>query len=322
MASRRRWRQSIARLLLGLTVLQSPSFAQTPPAPLPQLQFEVSEGTIAHARRLAGVELAGLARFAHAIGLEGAGAPIRVVLASEASELGRTTPHWIAGFAVDAADTVVLFPGRSPSYPYDTLEDVLRHEIAHILVARRAPGAMIPRWFHEGLALSVERRWGFGDQTRVALATLSGPPSIASLDADFAAGEARMARAYGLAGAVVRDLIARHGPELPGQVLAGLSAGASFDAAFAAAAGVPFDIAERAFWRGRWWGQLVPLLTSSLALWAGIIALAVQARRRRRAARAALRRRWEEEEQRAAASATDTGPPPDAARDAPAPSGQ
>lgn len=313
----------IARLLpLCFAALLWPASAPAQPAPLPQLQFEASNDMTAHARRLAGIELAGLARFAQSIGLDDTGSPIRVVLASESSELGRTTPSWIAGFAVDAADTVVLFPGRSPSYPYDTLEDVLRHEIAHILVARRAPGARIPRWFHEGLALSVERRWGFGDQTRVALATLSGPSSIAALDADFAAGEARMARAYGLAGAIVRDLTARYGSMLPGQVLAGLSRGASFDDAFAAAAGVPFDAAERAFWRGRWWGQLVPLVTSSLALWAGIIVLAVQARRRRKASRAALRRRWEEEEQRAAASATDTDPPPDDARDAPAPSGQ
>ena len=66
---------------------------------------------------------------------------------------------WTAGFAIGNDGLIVLFPARSPRYPHDTLEDVLRHEVAHVLIDRAARGQRVPRWFHEGLAIVVERPW-------------------------------------------------------------------------------------------------------------------------------------------------------------------
>src|SRR5688572_5228101 len=87
--------------------------------------------------------------------------PLRVVLASEESELARQTPSWVAGF-VNSSDVIVLFPARSPNYPHDTLEDVLRHEVAHVLIRHSAGRAgATPRWFNEGLAMAAERDRGF-----------------------------------------------------------------------------------------------------------------------------------------------------------------
>ena len=58
-------------------------------------------------------------------------APIQVVLADERSTVAREPSPWTAGFAISNAGLIVLFPSRSPVYPHDTLEDVLRHEVAH-----------------------------------------------------------------------------------------------------------------------------------------------------------------------------------------------
>ena len=241
------------------------------------------------------------------VGLREPGPRIDIMLAAEDSDLARRTPSWIVGYADGAASTIVLFPSRSPSYPYDSLDDVLRHEIAHVLVARAAPEADIPRWFHEGLAMAVERRWGFADDTRVAMAAFGGG-DIADLDVEFGRSAASAARAYGVSGAFVRDLLGRYGTEFPALLLDRLETGDTFEQAFLASTGAPLGEAEHAFWRSRWIYQLVPFITSSLVIWSGIILLSVWAMKRRAAHRAELRRRWAEDEINAAESATETHP--------------
>ena len=119
---------------------------------------------------------------------------MRVVLAEDGSEWARQVPPWAAGFAIGEAGLVVLFPSRSPLYPHDTLEDVLRHEVAHVLISRAAAGHPVPRWFHEGLAVAVERPWDLEDRTRLASALLFGPRlGLMEIDAHFAGDEAALA---------------------------------------------------------------------------------------------------------------------------------
>src|SRR5687767_1600721 len=72
-----------------------------------------------------------------------AGTPIRVILASENSEYTRQVSSWTAGFARAAMGEVVIFPSRNLGYPHNSIEDVLRHEIAHVLVSRAAGGAAV-----------------------------------------------------------------------------------------------------------------------------------------------------------------------------------
>ena len=230
------------------------------------------------------------------LGLTDAGPPITIALVPEDAAVARQTPSWVAGFANGDAGQIVIFPARTPSYPHDSMESLLHHEVTHVLVSRAAPGADIPRWFHEGLAMALEHTWGLRDRSEVAMAVVSGESSLATLDADFRGSPASAARAYGVAGAFVRDLIARHGPGLPARLLTSLAAGASFDDAFRAATSTPLADAERLFWRESWWYRVVPFLTSSLVLWMVIVLLAVSARRHRAARRRALRERWEAEE--------------------------
>jgi hypothetical protein len=124
-------------------------------------------------------------------------------------------------------------------------------------------------------------------------------PEVGTADIDrlFNGDRRAQARAYKLAGAMVRDLIAEHGGSLPAIVLARASRGVPFDRAFAEATGVPLVDAERRFWRRqRLWTTWIPFITSASALWMIVTLLALAAIRASRRKNAARRQRWEDEE--------------------------
>ncbi len=265
---------------------------------VPELRVEAPESLAAIAARIRGLEPAAIARIMQLVGMGDAGAPLLIQLATEDMEIARRTPRWIAGFALSSEGIIVIFPARSLSYPYDSLDDVLRHEIAHVLIARAAGHQAVPRWFHEGLALVAERSWRFEDRTRVAFALTGTRWSSRELDAAFEGGGSRAGAAYALSGALVRDVMQRHGADAPARMLSRMAAGDRFDAAFAAVTGATVRAYEDRFWRATWWSDVVPFVTSSVVLWFAVTLLGLFAIRTRRARRAARRQAWEEEERR------------------------
>ena len=283
-----------------LLVSTAPIAAASPPSiPLdgaPELIVEAPPELSAAAARVARVDRARLIAVARLLGVSEPGPPIHVVLAMEHSELGRTTPDWIAGFANSRRDLIVMFPARAPTYPVESFEELLHHEVVHVLIARAAHGAEVPRWFHEGLAMAAERSWRFEDHTRFAVAIVSERRSVRQIDADFDSGPERAARAYGVAGAFVRELLRQYGSNLPARVLAGMGEGETFERSFLAATGTSLAAAEEDFWRTALWHQLVPWFTSTIVIWMGIVLLSFYAMRRRMDRRRALRQKWAEED--------------------------
>jgi hypothetical protein len=262
---------------------------------------------LAHARsRLEQIGPGQLADVAALIGPVDADAPVRVVLATEASDWAQSVPAWTAGFAV-GGDLIVLFPARSPVYPHGTLEDVLRHELAHVLIARATGGQAVPRWFNEGLAMAAERPWGLVDRSRLAYELAFGPRlALDDVDRLFGGSRRDQSRAYAVAGWFVGDLLHAHGAEFPAQLLARMGRGVPFADAYARTTGVTLVSAEADFWRRqRTWTTWFPVITSTTVLWTGITLLALYAARRRRRRREALHRRWAEEE-----AAEDLSEPP------------
>jgi hypothetical protein len=294
---------AIASSLLLLLVLAPPA-APAPGAAPPQVQaptllIEAPESLEHVADRIRNYDTRHLTRTMAAIGLTEPGPPIRVLLVPEDTDLARQTPDWVAGFARGGEGLIVLFPRRSPSYPDDTLEDVLYHEVAHVLIDRAAGGWPVPRWFHEGLAMAVETTWGLGDRTRLTLAVVvGGRMRMSDVDTLFGIGRVASTRAYAISGAFVRDLLEEYGAGVAGRILGFIAGGETFETAFLRATGEPLEAAEARFWqRQLLWTNWLPTLTSSLVLWMLVTLLAllaVLARRRRRAER---RRRWEEEEE-------------------------
>src|SRR5215203_2364813 len=263
---------------------------------IPQLTIEAPAQLAAARIRLESFDTGRIRGVMQLVGLDAAGDPIRVVLEPEGSTLARGAPPPIAGFASLDENLIVLFPARSPAYPHDTLEDVLHHEVAHILISRAAGGMPVPQWFHEGLAVLAERTWGFEDDARLLRElVLVSPISLNRLDALFAADGASPARAYTLAAAFVRDINGRHGADAAARILRRVAGGDTFERAFAQATGESISEAEIAFWNSRrLWTSIGPFLTTQTALWMIVTIVGIYAIIRRRQQRAAQRARWEE----------------------------
>ena len=268
---------------------------------LPVLEIDAPASLRAVAERVGRFPLSGLADAMRLAGLTDPGPPINVLLIAEDSDLARGTPSWISGFADAERSLVVLFPERTRRYPTDSLEALLQHEVAHVLFARAARGRPIPRWFNEGLAVAAERPVGFEDRSRVAWTRIRhGEMSLSDLERLFAGGPAATRRAYAVASALVRDVIARHGDASPGRILARLGHGRPFPSAFEEATGEPLAAAVDRFWLRRpAWVRWVALAGRPMFQWMFITFLALCAIYAHRLRRAEQRRRWEEEEEQA-----------------------
>jgi hypothetical protein len=268
------------------------------PPDAPALLFQSLDARPADEPRLERLDRGQLRSIVHLVGLDDAGPPIRVALAPEDSEIARATSPWIAGFARGASGTIVLFPARSPHYPHDSLEAVLRHEVAHVLIARAARNQSVPRWFDEGLAVVAERAWQFEDRWQLVWASVSADrPRMDQVNAVFASGSQAVGGAYALASAFVRHIIEMHGAETPARILGEVANGFPFEVAFARATGRSLAEAERSFDAELTsWTRRLPVLTSPVVLWMIVTLLALAAigiSRRRRAER---RQRWAEED--------------------------
>ena len=232
------------------------------------------------------------------LGITNAAPAIQVVLLPETSDLARNVMPWISGFAVGESSLVVLFPARSPGYPDDTLEDVLRHEIAHVLIWRAAGGGWVPRWFDEGLAMEVERERRWRDQTQLFYQLMTGGETdLQHLDRLFSGGLGDQTRAYALAGAFVHTLLQQYGAAVSRQILMRIHDRTEFDAAFTEITGATPSHAEEEFWRHqRIWTSWIPIITSVTTLWLAVTLLALAAIYMRRRRNREIEKAWEKEE--------------------------
>jgi hypothetical protein len=217
-----------------------------------------------------------------------------VALIPNADERSRDVPPWIAGLAIDPG-LVVIFHERVLRYPYDSIESVFRHEVAHLALSARAGGRPLPRWLHEGVAMSVDRGWDTRSRWRLLL-EMTGNPATADLARLFASSSRPdSAQAYGLSAALVADIEQRHGKAAPARIAGRVASGVPFGTAFEQETGdTPDQAAERAWLGYRRWTMWVAAISSESAIWGLIVALAivaavVQARRRSR-----RRARWDE----------------------------
>lgn len=233
------------------------------------------------------------------IGLTRAGAPINVALVTEQAPEAAAAPAWVAGYAYGALGRIVLFVERTPSYPDGSLEALLDHEVAHVLIARAAAQRPLPRWFNEGVAMVAGHAWGLADTSRLTLAVVTrSETSVAELGEMFSGSSGEVTRAYALSGAMVRDMLRRYDRDVVARVVSGLRLGSPFEEAFRYATGSSVATFEVSFWRRHtFWYRWVPLLGSSVTLWFAITLLALVAFRRRRQRDAEIRARWEHDEE-------------------------
>ncbi len=217
---------------------------------------------------------------------------VRIALIADDDPRARATPGWIVGMAVGPRD-IVIFPARVGPYPYESLESVVSHEVVHLALDAQA-SAPLPRWFHEGVATSVEQGWGITSQARLVFATVANPV-LADLGRLFQSesGQENVS-AYLLAAALVSDIRDRHGADSPGLIVDHVARGTPFAPAFLLQTHeTPEHAASRAWARYRRWTSWIPVVTSASALWMGIMALACLAFLVTLRKRVQRRRQWD-----------------------------
>lgn len=284
------------RLFVSAAVLLVLTAAAGTAAQVPALTVEAPPALEPVAARIRDIDLG---RLAEALGRAGLTPPsdARITLLPEEHARARATPPWVVAQAFGSRE-VLIFPARVGSYPHDSLESVVWHELVHLALYTRAGGRPLPRWFHEGVAMSVESGWGLGSQLRLLAATLGDPP-LADLNRLFASDtQPDNASAYLLAAALVSDVRQRHGAAAPGAIAARVALGAPFREAFAAETGEAPEAAASRAWAGhRRWVSWIPVITGGSFMWLAILLLAVVAFVASVRRRARQRRRWEEEEE-------------------------
>ena len=250
---------------------------------------------VSSAQRVRSIDIAALTAALTSAGLDLPPA-IRITLVSNADPDARTVPDWIAGRAYGNRD-VVIFPERVLSYPYDSLESVVRHEVVHLALNARAGGAPLPRWFHEGVATSVDVGWRTVAQFRLLLAMLARPDTAEMTRLFVSESRSETDQAYLLSALLVHHLRERYGAAVPGAIARRVASGMTFAEAFQAETGVPPDRAADDAWRGyRRWTEWVPAVTGPSASWAVIVVLALVAFAAQRRRRVRRRRQWDDED--------------------------
>lgn len=247
------------------------------------------------AARIRGIDVTDLGEALGRAGLE-LPSSVHVTLIANDDPRARETPPWVVGRAFGSRD-IVIFPSRAAGYPYDSLESILRHEVVHLALDARAGGRPLPRWFHEGVATSMEAGWDVTDQLRLLVAALRDP-EISDVSQLFQSeAQSDTILAYLLATVLVEDLRQRYGGACPGRIAAHVARGVPFARALEMETGETPDTAAAHAWRAYLrWTNWVPTFTSGSAVWTVILALACVVfvvRRRRRARR---RQAWDDEE--------------------------
>jgi hypothetical protein len=301
---RERWRSGAVVLMAGILLLLWPfraaAVGHAPPSPLvPQFVFKAPQELAGTVRTLSRIPPSQLLPVVNLLGLSSAGGPIEVELLPEASASAKGTPAWVAGYAIPSEGRIVLFPARSPGYPDGSLENVLVHELVHVLIFRAAKGNSVPRWFHEGLAMFAARERSFEDRARLVLeVAFRDPPTLSQLDAAFMGDPAEVRRAYAISGAFFRSLVERQGAGIAARILREASTGIPFEEAFRRGTGDAAIFTYFDFWQSfRAPEAWLPIVTSTTVLWFGITVLAIYAMRKQRKRDAAVRKAWEDEEE-------------------------
>ncbi|MCA9631733.1 MAG: hypothetical protein KC766_28955 [Myxococcales bacterium] len=235
--------------------------------------------------------------------------PVWVIVARSPGEMaslapeGYPPPAYASGVAYSSIGLVLLtIDPVHPGQPH-VLEEVFRHELAHVALYDAVGGAHVPRWFNEGFAVHVSGESSLARLQTLWMATVgNGLIPLSRIDAGFPADSDKAAVAYAQSADIVRYLLRRQDSERFSSLLERVrpkagEAGQPFEAAFNDAFGTSLgqleyewraDAAKRyTFW---------PVLFSGGFVWAGALVLFGLAWRRRRKHHFETLARWEREE--------------------------
>jgi hypothetical protein len=163
-------------------------------------------------------------------------APIEIVVTANARGYDRSLeaglPRWGVAFAV-LEEQRILVDVNKATRAYNSLEEVVPHELSHLLLYQRVPRVRFPIWFLEGLAQWQAREWSMVDGWQLATSVWNGSaPPLRDMTYSYPAEESRAQGAYRVSYAAFTELFSAGGFERLPAFLTEVDRRRSFETAF------------------------------------------------------------------------------------------
>lgn len=231
---------------------------------------------------------------------------VRVMVARTSGEMetfapaGAPYPEYAAGVAYSELGLVLLSLTPVHAGVEVDLEEVFRHELAHVALHDAVGGQPVPRWFNEGFAVFASGESSFVRMKPLMMATIGGSLiPLQDLDKTFPRDETRVGVAYAEAADVLRFLVRREDQHRFRALVTELREGKAFERSVSDAYGIDlatleYEWREDASRRYTFW----PFLLSGSFLWVIGLGVFVWAWRRRKRRDKVTLQRWAREEAR------------------------
>lgn len=236
-----------------------------------------------------------------ALGVELAGT-LTVYVASNQAQfeklVGAGFPDWGLACALPSKRAIVLRDPRTAKKGKRDLEEVITHELTHILLHWDLAGTHIPRWFDEGLAMSQSQEWRMGMDFTLAKAKLTGSLlPLREIDRVNTFWWQKADLAYAESFSALLWLEKSFGPATVPKIIEGLRDGYSMNGAMWRATGLGLRDCENLWlqWVRRRYNLLALFADTSL-LWLGLAILFILTFLVKRWRQRAILRRWKREE--------------------------
>lgn len=207
-------------------------------------------------------------------------------------------PAYASGVAYRGLRLVLLTMMAPRGAEAVDLEEVFRHELAHVALEDALRGEHVPVWFNEGLAISLSGELAMARTKTLWSATLSDTLlPLSELDRSFPRDNFEVSIAYAQSADFMRFLMRRSDRLRFTALIERVREGEPFERAVAEAYGADLRRLELE-WRGNLEKRfsVIPALTGGGVIWVLVIAALVAAYVRRRRRTRAILERWGREE--------------------------
>ena len=207
-------------------------------------------------------------------------------------------PEYASGVAYHGLHLVLLSMLAPRGADAVDLDEVFRHELAHVALEDAVRGKHVPVWFNEGLAIWLSEEKAPARMKTLWSATLSGTLiPLSDIDRSFPRDNFEVSIAYAQSADFVRFLMRNSDRLRFAAMIDRVRDGQQFDRAITEAYGS--DLRRLEFeWRGELERRfsVIPVLTGGGLIWVLVVAGFVYAYVRKRRRAKAILARWEREE--------------------------
>ncbi len=213
------------------------------------------------------------------------------------SLVGGRFPDWGAGAALAERKEIVI---KSPQVfnINKSLDELLAHEYAHLVIASKAGFFEVPRWFNEGLAMYVSTEWSWSDGLAMSKAAVFGHfVDLEDIELVNRFPDSKAHVAYSESYLAVSYMVQTYGKGSIAAFLSQIGKGASVDSALYFAVGSNYTEFQDEFdqyLRKRF--NLVSLYMDTMFFWVGLAIIVIVAGFIRFRKRRSYYKKWQEQE--------------------------